>query len=72
MVSIIAWTRTTLKSGFKFWIKPPLGVQASDASNLLMVGYLLEVLFNRSPFRATMQIRRPPSTGSLQALALIS
>jgi hypothetical protein len=36
-----------------------------------MVGYLLEVLFDQSPFRATMQIRRPPSTGSPQALAPI-
>jgi hypothetical protein len=37
-----------------------------------MVGYLLEVLFGRSPFRATIQINRPPSMGSPQALALIS
>jgi hypothetical protein len=54
MVSIIAWTQTALKSGFTFRAKPPLGVWASDASDLLMVGYLLEVLLDRSPFRATM------------------
>jgi hypothetical protein len=44
----------------------------SDTSDLLMVGYLLEVLFNQSPFGATMQIRRPPSAGSPQALTSIS
>jgi hypothetical protein len=54
MVSIIVWTRTALKSGFRFRAKPPLGVQASDASYLLMVVYLLEVLLDRSPFRITM------------------
>jgi hypothetical protein len=64
MVSIIAWTRATLKFRFKFWTKASLGVQASDASVLLMVRYLLEVLFDRSPFVATMQTRRPPFTGS--------
>jgi hypothetical protein len=37
-----------------------------------MVGYLVEVLFDRSPFGATMQIRRLPSVGSPQMLALIS
>jgi hypothetical protein len=50
----------------------PLGVRVSDASDLPTVGYLLEVLFDWSPFRATMQIRLLPSVGSLQALALIS
>jgi hypothetical protein len=50
MVSIIAWIQIALKSGFKFRTKLPLGVRASDASDLLMVGYLLEVLFDRSPF----------------------
>jgi hypothetical protein len=44
MVFIIAWTRMTLKSGFKFRTKPLLDVWASDASDLLMVGYLLELL----------------------------
>jgi hypothetical protein len=64
MVSIIAWTQTALKSIFKFWTKPSLSVQASDASDLSMVGYMLEGLFGRSPFGATMQIRRLSSTGS--------
>jgi hypothetical protein len=54
MVFIITWTRTALKSGFRFQAKPPLGVRASDASDLSMVGYLLEVLLDRSPFRAAM------------------
>jgi hypothetical protein len=72
MISIIVWTRTILKSGFKFRTKLPLGVQASDASDFPMVEYLLEVLFDRSPFETTMQIRQPPSVGSSQALAPIS
>jgi hypothetical protein len=57
MVFMIAWTRTALKFGFRFRTKPPLGVRASDTSDLPMVGYLVEVLFDRSPFGATMQIR---------------
>jgi hypothetical protein len=52
MVSIIAWTQTTLKYGSKFQTKPPLGIRASDASDLLMVGYLLELLCDQSPFGA--------------------
>jgi hypothetical protein len=32
-----------LKSGFKFRISPVLGVRASDASDLPMVGYPLEL-----------------------------
>jgi hypothetical protein len=46
MVSIIACTQTTLKSGFRFRTKPPLGVWASNVSDLSMVGYLLELLFD--------------------------
>jgi hypothetical protein len=57
MVFMVAWTQTALKSEFRFRMKPPLGVRASDASDLSMVGYLLEVLFDQSPFGATMQIR---------------
>jgi hypothetical protein len=41
--SIIVWNRATLKSRFRFWIIPALGDRALDASNLLMVGYLLEL-----------------------------
>jgi hypothetical protein len=72
MVFMIAWTQIALKSGFRFRTKLPLGVQVSDTYDLSVVGYLLEVLFDRSPFGATMQIRRPPFMGSLQALAPIS
>jgi hypothetical protein len=43
MVSMIACTRTALKSGFKFRISPVLGVRASEASDLPMVGYPLEL-----------------------------
>jgi hypothetical protein len=69
MVSIIAWTRTILKSRFKFWTKPLLGVRVPDASDLPMVEYLLELLCDRSSFGATMQIRRFLFVGSPQALA---
>jgi hypothetical protein len=54
MVFIIAWTQAALKPGFKFWTKLSLGVLASDASDLLMVGYLLVVVLDRSSFGATM------------------
>jgi hypothetical protein len=40
----------TLKFRFKFQIMPALGVRASDASDLPMVGYLLELLCDGSPF----------------------
>jgi hypothetical protein len=43
MVSMIACTHTTLKSGFKIWISPVLGVWASEVSDLPMVGYPLEL-----------------------------
>jgi hypothetical protein len=50
-----------LMSGFKFQIIPSLGVQASDASDLPMVGYLLELLCDDALAGATMMIRRPSS-----------
>jgi hypothetical protein len=43
MVSMIACTCTALKSGFKFRISPVLGVRASEALDLPMVGYPLEL-----------------------------
>jgi hypothetical protein len=43
MVSMIDCTRTTLKSRFNFQICPVLGVRASEASDLPMVGYPLEL-----------------------------
>jgi hypothetical protein len=72
MVSIIVWTRTALKFEFRFQTKSPLGVRASDIFDLSIVGYLLELLCDRSPFGATMHIRQAPSAGSLQALVSIS
>jgi hypothetical protein len=44
MVSMIAWTRTTLKSGFRFRTNPALGVWASEISDLPIMGYPLELL----------------------------
>jgi hypothetical protein len=55
----IVWSHTALKSGFRLRINPALGVRASNASDLLIVQYLLELLCDRSPFGATIKIRRP-------------
>jgi hypothetical protein len=41
---MIVWTRMTLKFGFRFQTKPMLGVQASDASDLHIVEYPLELV----------------------------
>jgi hypothetical protein len=53
-----------LKSGFRFWANLSLGVQASDASDQMMVGYLLEQFCEGAPVGATMMIRRPSSVES--------
>jgi hypothetical protein len=50
-----------LKSEFRFWIILSLGIQASDASDLPMVGYLLELFCEGAPAEATMMMRRPSS-----------
>jgi hypothetical protein len=55
--SRIVWSYTVLKSGFRFWTSLALGVWASDAFDLPMVGYLLELLCDGSSLGATMQIR---------------
>jgi hypothetical protein len=46
-----------LKSRFRFQIISSLGVQALDASDLLMVGYLLKILCEGAPTGAIMMIR---------------
>jgi hypothetical protein len=46
-----------LKSLFKFRTNLSLGVRASDASDLPMVGYLLELLCEGAPVGATMMMR---------------
>jgi hypothetical protein len=48
-----------LMSGFRFRIFLSLGVRASDASDLLMVGYLLELFYEGPPAGATMMMRWP-------------
>jgi hypothetical protein len=54
-----------LKHGLKFWFKSRTnllsGIWASDASDLLMVGFLLELFLEGA--RATMLIRRPSTIG---------
>jgi hypothetical protein len=46
-----------LKSEFRFWIILSLGVWASDASDLPMVGCLLELLWDGALAEATIMIR---------------
>jgi hypothetical protein len=72
MVYMIFWTRTVLMSGFRFQAHPALEVWASDVYGLLIVGYPLELLPNRSPFGATIRMRRLSSVNFPQALAPIS
>jgi hypothetical protein len=72
MVSMIDCTRTTLKYGFKFRISHVLGVQASDASDLPMVGYPLELWRGWSSFGATIQMRRLVLAELSQVLTPIS
>jgi hypothetical protein len=69
---MIVWSRTALESRFKFWIIPLLGVRASDASDLPMVGYLLELLCDGSLARANIKIKRPSPAESLQVPIPIS
>jgi hypothetical protein len=72
MTSMIAWIRTTLKSGFRFRTNPALGVWASDVSDLPIVGYPLELLHDQSPFGATIRMRLLSSTDFPHVLAPIS
>jgi hypothetical protein len=72
MVSMITCTRMTLKSEFRFQTNPALGVWASVASDLPIVGYPLELLRARSPSGVTIRMRRPSSVEFRQALAPIS
>jgi hypothetical protein len=60
-----------LKSGFRFQIILSLAIWASDTSDLLMVGYLVELLCDGAPTGATMMIRRPSSMEFQQVLPLI-
>jgi hypothetical protein len=69
---MITWTRTTLKSRFRFRTSPALGVWAPDVSDLPIVGYPLELLQDRSPFGATIRMRRLSFADFPQVLALIS
>jgi hypothetical protein len=48
-----------LKFELRFWIIPLLGVRASDASDFLMVKYLLELLCDGSPFGASFGVTLP-------------
>jgi hypothetical protein len=57
-----------LKSGFKFRIIPSSDVRASDASDLPMVGYLLELCCEGPLAGASMIMSRPSSVGSSQVL----
>jgi hypothetical protein len=61
-----------LKSGFRFWANLLLGVRASDAFNLLMIEYMLELFCKGAPTGATMMMRCPSSAGFQQVLPPIS
>jgi hypothetical protein len=60
---MIVWSQMALKSKFRFWIILSLGVRASNASELPMIGYLLELFYEESPAGATIMMRRPPFGG---------
>jgi hypothetical protein len=61
-----------LKSEFRFRTNLVLGVWTSDVSDLLIVGYPLELFQDRSPFGATIRIRRLSFAEFPQALVPIS
>jgi hypothetical protein len=61
-----------LKFGFRFWTNLSLGVWASNASDLPMVGYLMELFCEGAPARATMMMRRLSSVEFQQVLPPIS
>jgi hypothetical protein len=44
-------------SGFRFRIILSMGIQALDASDVSMVGYLLELFYEGAPTGATMMMR---------------
>jgi hypothetical protein len=69
---MIVLTRTALKSGFRFRTNPTLGVWASHVSDLPIVGYPLELLWDRSPFGATIRMRWLSIVDFLEALSPIS
>jgi hypothetical protein len=50
-----------LKSGFRFRGNLSLCVRTTDASELPMVGYLLELFCEGTPAEATMMMRQPSS-----------
>jgi hypothetical protein len=65
---MIVWSQMVLKSRFRFRIIPSLDVWAMDAFDLLIVGYLLELLYDGASVRATMMIWRPLSVEFQQVL----
>jgi hypothetical protein len=66
--SMMVWSHTVLKFGFRFWTNLSLGVRASDAFDLSMVGYLLELFYEGAPIGATMMMRRLSSAEFQQVL----
>jgi hypothetical protein len=65
-------SRTVLMYEFKFRANLLLGVRASYASDLLMVGYLLKLFWEGAPVGATMMMRQPSSVGFQHVLPPIS
>jgi hypothetical protein len=55
--SIIVWSHIALKSRFRLRIILVFGIRASDASDLPMMGYLLELLCDGSLTGAIIMMR---------------
>jgi hypothetical protein len=68
---MIIWTRMALKSGFRFQTNLTLWVWAPDVSDLPIVGYPLELWWDRSPFGATIRMKRLSSADSPHVLVSI-
>jgi hypothetical protein len=61
-----------LKSEFRFWTTRLFGVHASDDTDPLIVGYLLELLRESNLAGPTILIRRASVAGFQQTLPPIS
>jgi hypothetical protein len=70
--SVMVWSRTVLKSRLRFQTTLLMGVRALDASDPLMVGYLLELFQECALAGPTMLMQWASTDGFQQTLPLIS
>jgi hypothetical protein len=61
--SMMVWSETTLKSGLRFRNTLLLGVCALDRLDPLIVGYLLELLWEGTLLGPTMLMQQASVTG---------